>query len=234
MTFTATPTNGGTPSYQWKIGGVNVPGQTAATFTTSTLANGNSVTVEMTSSATPCLTGSPATSNAIGITVNSCSSVVNVKVFVEGYYTGSGTMASVKNNQDFVSPLNQVEELTVELHNATTHALVATTTATLHTDGTMGCTFAGAPSGSFYIAVKGSNLVETWSATPQTVGAAPLTYDFTTSAAKAYTDGSQPSVIEVEPGVWAMYSGDVTRMAWSMVPMPLPYPTTLRIPFSGS
>ncbi|MGK4568317.1 beta strand repeat-containing protein [Flavobacterium sp. 3HN19-14] len=211
VTFTATPTNGGTPSYQWKIGGVNVPGQTAATFTTSTLANGNSVTVEMTSSATPCLTGSPATSNAIGITVNSCSSVVNVKVFVEGYYTGSGTMASVKNNQDFVSPLNQVEELTLELHNATTHALVATTTATLHTDGTMGCTFAGAPSGSFYIAVKGSNLVETWSATPQTVGAAPLTYDFTTSAAKAYTDGSQPSVIEVEPGVWAMYSGDVNQ-----------------------
>ncbi|MGK4568319.1 beta strand repeat-containing protein [Flavobacterium sp. 3HN19-14] len=70
VTFTATPTNGGTPTYQWKVNGSNVLGETASTFTSSTLANNDSVTVEMTSNATPCLTGSPATSNAIIMTVN--------------------------------------------------------------------------------------------------------------------------------------------------------------------
>ena len=137
----------------------------------------------------------------------SCSSVVNLKMFVEGYYTGSGTMASVKNNQDYVSSTTEVEELTVELHDATTYALVATTTATLNTDGTMICTFSSAPSGSFYIAVKGSNLVQTWSADPQTVGGTPLSYDFTTSASQAYSDNMK----EVETGVWAFYSGDINQ-----------------------
>jgi hypothetical protein len=71
VTFTATPTNGGTtPSYQWKLNGSNV-GTNSATYTTSALANGNTVSVVMTSNASPCLTGSPATSNTVTMTVNS-------------------------------------------------------------------------------------------------------------------------------------------------------------------
>ena len=147
----------------------------------------------------------------LNLTITACSSVVNLKMFIQGYYTGSGTMTSVKNNQDGVSPTDEVENLTVELHDATTYALVATTTATLKTNGTMVCTFATAPSGSFYIAVKGSNLVQTWSATPQTVGATPLAFDFSTTESQSYTDGSQPSVVELETGVWGMYSGDVNQ-----------------------
>jgi hypothetical protein len=68
--FTATPINGGAnPSYQWKVNGANA-GTNSATFTTSTLTNGQTVQVVMTSNATPCLTGSPANSNVINITVN--------------------------------------------------------------------------------------------------------------------------------------------------------------------
>jgi hypothetical protein len=71
VTFTATPINGGsTPSYQWYVGSTPV-GTDNATYTSSTLTTTDSVTVVMTSNASPCLTSSPATSNAVVMTVNS-------------------------------------------------------------------------------------------------------------------------------------------------------------------
>lgn len=71
VTFTANPVNGGTaPTYQWQVNGVNVPGATSPVFTTSSLANNSQVRVIMTSNASPCLTGSPATSNTVTMTIN--------------------------------------------------------------------------------------------------------------------------------------------------------------------
>ena len=106
------------------------------------------------------------------------NSTVNLKLFIEGYYSGASTMIPVKNNQDGASPLDEVEVITVELHHATTYSTLYTTTATLKTNGTAVCTFPPAASGSYYIVVKNSNAVQTWSATTQTVGAIPLAYDF--------------------------------------------------------
>jgi len=68
VTFTATPTNGGTPSYQWKLNGGNV-GTNSATYTSAGLANNDVVTCVMTSSLT-CATTPNATSNSITMTVN--------------------------------------------------------------------------------------------------------------------------------------------------------------------
>jgi hypothetical protein len=69
VTFTATPTNGGTaPSYQWKVNGTNA-GTNSATYSTTTLATGSVVTCVMTSNLTG-VTGSPATSNGITMTIN--------------------------------------------------------------------------------------------------------------------------------------------------------------------
>lgn len=66
VTFTATPTNGGTPTYQWKVNGTNV-GTNSPTFTTNTLTNGQIVSCVMTSS----LSGATqVTSNNITVTVN--------------------------------------------------------------------------------------------------------------------------------------------------------------------
>jgi hypothetical protein len=69
VTFTASPTNGGaSPSYQWKLNGSNV-GSNSTTFSNNSLTNNNVVTCMMTSNAT-CVASSPATSNAITMTVN--------------------------------------------------------------------------------------------------------------------------------------------------------------------
>lgn len=69
VTFTATPTNGGaSPSYQWKLNGGNV-GTNSNSYTNATLANGDQVSVVMTSNAA-CASPTTATSNSITMTIN--------------------------------------------------------------------------------------------------------------------------------------------------------------------
>jgi hypothetical protein len=140
---------------------------------------------------------------------NPCSSgsVVNLTLFVESYYIGGNTMNPVKLNQDYVSPADEVEDLTIELHDASDYSLVDTAIGTLKTDGTLQATFNTAAAGSYYIVVKGSNIIETWSAAPESVGTTPLSYDFSSSASQAYEDNMR----EIETGVYAMYSGDLNQ-----------------------
>ena len=80
ITFTATPTNGGTPSYQWKVDG-NIVGTNSSTFSSSSLVNGEVVTVEMTSNAT-CATPGTVTSN--GVTAAIISKLTPTISIVEG------------------------------------------------------------------------------------------------------------------------------------------------------
>jgi uncharacterized protein (TIGR02145 family) len=69
VTFTAVPANeGSTPTYQWKVNGINQPGN-LSTFS-YTPANNDVVTCVLTSSNNVCTSNNPATSNTITMTVN--------------------------------------------------------------------------------------------------------------------------------------------------------------------
>jgi PKD domain len=141
----------------------------------------------------------------INVTGNS-NSIVNLKLFIQGYYLGGGAMRPVKHNQDGVSPTTDVTTLAVELHNTSVpNTTVATTTALLKTNGNAICTFNAAPVGSYYIVIKSNNAVQTWSATGQTVGQIPLSYDFTTAANKAYGN----NMLNLGGGIFGFYSGDL-------------------------
>ncbi len=138
--------------------------------------------------------------------------LVNLTLFVEGNYRGNNTMTPVKNNQEEpnVSPADEVENITVELHDTVGFNSAIpdySTTAILKTNGTAVCTFPTVPNGLFYIAVKSRNAIETWSKIPQPISNIPLNYNFSTAAAQAFGD----NMIQMEPGVWAFYSGDINQ-----------------------
>lgn len=83
ITFTATPSNGGTaPTYQWQVNGVNV-GTNSTTYTSSNWTSGQVVTCIMTSNLAD-VTGSPATSNAVTVTVSSNATPTNTIAITTG------------------------------------------------------------------------------------------------------------------------------------------------------
>jgi gliding motility-associated-like protein len=97
VTFTATAVNGGiTPTYQWKLNGTNV-GVNSATYTNSTLNNNDVVSVIMTSSIASCVTGSPATSNAITINVNSVPATPTAIAGLNTLCLGSNAVYTIPN-----------------------------------------------------------------------------------------------------------------------------------------
>ncbi|HNQ68098.1 MAG TPA: hypothetical protein PKN32_06960, partial [Bacteroidales bacterium] len=100
VTFTATPTNGGTtPAYQWKVNGTNA-GTNSPTFTSTTLTNGDVVTCELTSSEA-CATGNPATSNNITMSVSD-----NLPVSVSISANPSGAICSGTSVTFTATPTN--------------------------------------------------------------------------------------------------------------------------------
>jgi len=281
VTFSATPTNGGsTPSYQWKIGSTNA-GTNSTTFTSSTLSDGDVITCIMTSNAA-CANPNPVTSFGITVSVSpapfvssfspstgppgsvvnifgsgfddvtgvmfnnvtassfiinsggqitatvpvngnglitltsslcanavsatpftiSSAMVLNLKIFVEGFYRGSGTMTGI------ISP-SITDTMTVNLADASPpHNILYTSVSTVSTTGDGAFNFNGVPLGiSYYIDVLHRNALETWSAVPLNFNSTSMSYDFTNSQTSAF--GS--NLKNLGGGIFGMYSGDIDQ-----------------------
>jgi bacillolysin len=135
------------------------------------------------------------------------TTVITAKLFIEGYYsTSTHAMRPVKANQGMGISTTDVDTVTIELRDAVTFGIAITTTATLQTNGMVTATFPQI-TGSYYLAIKHRNGLQTWSAAPLTISAVTPLYDFSTLATKAYGSNMR----QVEPGVWAIYSGDINQ-----------------------
>ncbi len=127
---------------------------------------------------------------------------LNLKTFIQGYYRGGGTMASVSN-------AGVCDTITVELRNTLTpFSKVYTGIAALSLGGNYSYSFPSSVyNNSYYLAVKHRNCLETWSSSPLLFNSSTVSYDFTTAANKAY--GSKLSVLP--DGKYGLISGDINQ-----------------------
>lgn len=140
----------------------------------------------------------------INVTPVVSNTVLNLKMYIQGYWDGTSAMLPVLANQFEPTTAGACDSIDVELRDEITYAMVQTVRTVLQTDGTATCTYPPV-SGNYYIAVKHRNAIQTWSANPVALGPTPTTYDFSTSDAQAYGNNQ----IEVSTGIWAFFSGDV-------------------------
>ncbi|MBS1534750.1 MAG: fibronectin type III domain-containing protein [Bacteroidetes bacterium] len=142
------------------------------------------------------------------VQILAASNTLNLKAYIEGFYdVSTHSMQPVQLNQGTSLSTTDVGNIEVELRNPTTYALIATSQALLKTDGTATVTFSPAQIGSFYVAFKYRNSIQTWSANPVTLSASTTSYDFSTAANKAFGSNMR----QLETNVWGAYSGDINQ-----------------------
>ncbi|TAH42295.1 MAG: PKD domain-containing protein [Bacteroidetes bacterium] len=199
--YTAIPNNGGpTPSYQWKLNGTNV-GMNSSTYQAGSGISGDQVYVEMTSSVN-CPAVNPVSSNTL-TTIN-CQSVLALKLFIEGYYTGSGLMRAVADPYNYPSLCDSIK---VSLANTfSPNTIYQSVTGTLNTSGVGSFEFSSYPGTNYYIVVQHRNSLESWSSIPVSTGPS-MNYDFSTSAAKVYGSNQK----NMGDGNFAIISGDINQ-----------------------
>ena len=120
----------------------------------------------------------PTTATTITTTV--CSLTLNLKAYIQGFYSGSGTMQPVLNNTSLSTDPTACDSITVELHQAISpYSLVSSKKALLHTNGVAVVLFPIAVlNSSYYVVIKHRNSIEIWSKNPKLFDANTVSYDF--------------------------------------------------------
>ncbi len=132
ITFTATPTNGGTPAYQWYLNGAVVAGETNPTYTLATPNNADAIYVEMTPSAQTCLASSAATaSNTVTLTSSAATPTVSIQSSAStAFCPGTSVTFSVNASANMgASPTYQWNLNGTPISGETSATLVNTTLA---------------------------------------------------------------------------------------------------------
>ncbi|WP_284651382.1 T9SS sorting signal type C domain-containing protein [Flavobacterium terrisoli] len=186
LSFTATPTNGGTtPSFQWYAGATPV-GTNSTTYTSNSLVNGDTVSVVMTSNATPCLVNSPATSNGIAVTVNPLPTIIataDTAVCANKIVTLTATGAdSYVWSSDVSNTLYDDANATILYTGANAATVYAKTTVTANftvtgTNTSTGCTNTDTTT----LTVQTVTWNGSWSGTPTASTSAVISSNYTTT-----------------------------------------------------
>jgi hypothetical protein len=143
--------------------------------------------------------------NCNGLTDEACNGTLNLSLLIEGYYNAGGTMVPALFNAGMGFSTSDCDSVTIELRKTSLPSvLLSRTKMVMNTMGSVSVSFPDSVIGqNGYIVILHRNAVQTWS-NPVTFTAA-TNYNFTTAASQAYGANQR----EVEPGIWAFYSGDI-------------------------
>jgi hypothetical protein len=132
---------------------------------------------------------------------------LTLKFYLEGLFNGTG-MNQAQNEYGPQFGSGVADQVTIELHSplAYNNILYTSGAVNLHTDGQAMVTIPETYSGSYYVTVKNRNSIETTSASPLAFSTTNISYDFTSSASKAY--GNNQRGIS---GIWVFWGGDVNQ-----------------------
>jgi hypothetical protein len=139
---------------------------------------------------------------------------LNLKLFIEGYYTGNGLMDNYGSGGClFVCGISanpdDADTITVSLLEPQHLSLIETQRGILQTNGLLTVQFFQAVQNNlFFIRIQHRNALETWSANP-IVMQSITNYDFTDSVSKAFGNNMINVGTQLQPH-WAFYSGDIS------------------------
>ena len=116
-----------------------------------------------------------------GISDDGCPVELNLKVFIEGYFTGGGQLQPVLFNQLVTGDQTLCDTINIDLHEATSPYTLAYSVETLlKTDGTADVSMPFSVFGnSYYLVVRHRNSIEVWSKTPILFDSMSKEFDFT-------------------------------------------------------
>ena len=131
---------------------------------------------------------------------------INLKLFIQGFYDSQQHMTALKTIQNASNDQFYVDDVLVELRDLLNFQVVDSTVSKLQADGTLISNFPTLHDGMFYVTVKGSNSIQTWSSIPIAVGSTlPVNYDFSDDSNKAFGN----NLVNLDNGVYGIYSGDI-------------------------
>ncbi len=157
--------------------------------------------------------------NVVGNGINPLKNC-SITMLLQGLFnTNNNIMNEVKEGYSELPAWGAgiADKINIELHqeSAPFDLVLALNNQDLHTNGLVSFTVTAAYSGNYYLKITNRNHMLTWSAIPLSFEGETINYNFTTSAIQAYqyAGGIEPQ-IQVAPGIYAFYLGDLDQGGW--------------------
>jgi PKD repeat protein len=157
---------------------------------------------------TPCGTATYGEAEDYTITIAPQTKTLNLTLFLESLYNGSGTMRKAQGESGDQFGGNTADMITIELHDAANYLLThhSEPFVNLSTIGQASITLPANLSGSYYITIKHRNSIETTSKLPVSFAGSVINYSF-----DGPTQAYENNMAFYIDGHCAIFCGDVNQ-----------------------